>query len=514
MNYSFKDVHNATGIKIDQYHTVLDYLNIEWRLEKSNKLILSEEQFNLVLGIIEKHGVGNTLCQWIKVQNSRRKYGLDSANQLIDKRRKSSESLKRKFEMGERFGFVNAPKEEHWNYKPPEQKRKEYEALQRQKYGDKWSSLSIPEKIYFTQKKKGILKTKNKVARKNILKRNLGYVIWCDTDWGDVDFLMSLIKNGHLKTVIMKSGYYLVSEKEIKQTRDQIEHMFCLYQGRNKKRVGTSYQEDELEQLLKESGLTFERHERHLISPKELDFYIADKKVALEFNGLYWHSTERVKDDYHLNKSIACNRKGVRLIHIFEDDWIRERDKIMSTVLGACSIFKRTVDSKECIFKEVSFESGKSFFDRNFLRNRNHRNARFFAIIYKDGIVSCAEVWKCKGKDHVIFCNSLNTNVVDSIKVFMINLPYTSLTMDLDRSIYGVDSFLELGWRLDKILRPRKYCFRYCMANKYRLSVPKSRLKKLMKTFDPSLSEQDNLKRNGYKEIYDCGCYRLIFRKV
>lgn len=59
-------------------------------------------------------------------------------------------------------------------------------------------------------------------------------------------------------------------------------------------------------------------HTRKIISPLELDFYIPELQLAIEYNGTYWHSIEVGLDsNYHLNKSLLCREKEIRLIHIY-----------------------------------------------------------------------------------------------------------------------------------------------------------------------------------------------------
>lgn len=58
------------------------------------------------------------------------------------------------------------------------------------------------------------------------------------------------------------------------------------------------------------------------LNPYELDFYIPDLKIAIEYNGSYWHSIKFKSLDYHFNKSILCFQKGIRLIHFYEfESW-------------------------------------------------------------------------------------------------------------------------------------------------------------------------------------------------
>ena len=61
--------------------------------------------------------------------------------------------------------------------------------------------------------------------------------------------------------------------------------------------------------------------DRTIINPFELDIYIPEKKLAIEFNGTYWHSSEKIDKLYHQNKTLACAKKGIQLIHIFEYEW-------------------------------------------------------------------------------------------------------------------------------------------------------------------------------------------------
>ena len=89
--------------------------------------------------------------------------------------------------------------------------------------------------------------------------------------------------------------------------------------------------EDELYAFVRylNPNLTIKRHTKSIIKPNELDIYIPELKLAIEFNGVYWHSTKHISDiKYHLNKTKACEEKGIWLIHIWEWDWIKDKDKV------------------------------------------------------------------------------------------------------------------------------------------------------------------------------------------
>jgi hypothetical protein len=61
-------------------------------------------------------------------------------------------------------------------------------------------------------------------------------------------------------------------------------------------------------------------NKRSIVPPKELDIYLPDYKLAIEFNGNYWHSVYCPKY-YHLMKTEMCEEKGIQLLHVFQSEW-------------------------------------------------------------------------------------------------------------------------------------------------------------------------------------------------
>lgn len=92
---------------------------------------------------------------------------------------------------------------------------------------------------------------------------------------------------------------------------------------------------------------TIIHNDRTILRPKEIDIYIPDLKIGIEYNGLYWHSIENGTDKYsHRNKSLACRKLGIRLIHIFEfEDLDEQIDKINQLILGN-DVFEQTFTQK------------------------------------------------------------------------------------------------------------------------------------------------------------------------
>lgn len=82
---------------------------------------------------------------------------------------------------------------------------------------------------------------------------------------------------------------------------------------------------------LEKNGLKIIRNSRQLLGRQELDIFIPSHNLAIEYCGLYWHSSAhpRMTPHYHFEKYEACANKGVRLITIFEDEFVHQPKSVL-----------------------------------------------------------------------------------------------------------------------------------------------------------------------------------------
>lgn len=78
-------------------------------------------------------------------------------------------------------------------------------------------------------------------------------------------------------------------------------------------------------------GYPVMRNSRNIIGPYELDLYIPARRVAIEFNGDFWHSEEELRSrkgvgarQYHLNKYTLCERQAIVLGFVWEQNWLHD----------------------------------------------------------------------------------------------------------------------------------------------------------------------------------------------
>ena len=87
--------------------------------------------------------------------------------------------------------------------------------------------------------------------------------------------------------------------------------------------------EIQIQDFLKNLNIEIQTNKRGIIGRKELDIYIPSLKKAIEFNGRYWHYSKKYFiPGKHSEKSNLCREKGIQLLHIREDLWKKDPEKM------------------------------------------------------------------------------------------------------------------------------------------------------------------------------------------
>ncbi len=102
--------------------------------------------------------------------------------------------------------------------------------------------------------------------------------------------------------------------------------------GGKRENCNFSLKEKEIGDYVKSFGFKVDFNIGSVIKPLELDVYVEDRKLAIEFNGTYWHSTEHKDKWYHQRKVERCYRLGIRLLHIYEWEWSSDKQACLDKI--------------------------------------------------------------------------------------------------------------------------------------------------------------------------------------
>lgn len=145
------------------------------------------------------------------------------------------------------------------------------------------------------------------------------------------------------------------------------------------KSLPASRYEEELSEIFSTWDIPFVRNTRSVLgNGQELDFYFPEHNVAVEFNGLYWHSTDFRKTGYHLAKTQLAREKGIRLIHVWEHLWREEQKKkiYVNMIRHALGLTEHRVGARKTrVEKRRSIEMKPFFLENNIQGYRTGRYA-------------------------------------------------------------------------------------------------------------------------------------------
>lgn len=294
----------------------------------------------------------------------------------------------------------------------------------------------------------------------------------------------------------------------------------CPYHFTNKSR-----DEVELLDFIKSvyQGPVYNNDRTALGNGNELDIYLPEKNIAFEYDGIFWHNENNKPNNYHLEKTKLCESKGIRLIHIFEDEWKDKAKKEIwkSMILNILGMTSNTIGARGCEVRKVDHSEGYKFLEDNHLQGKCPSSI-MLGLYHEGKLISLMTFGKSRhfvgnGKyqyELLRFCSEKGTRVIGGasrlFKYFVNKHNPESVVSYADRrwSVGGL--YKTLGFEKYNESKPNYY---YLVGGKRknRFNFRKSRLVSKYGC-DPSISEREFCKSMKWYRIYDCGClcYRWI----
>lgn len=254
-----------------------------------------------------------------------------------------------------------------------------------------------------------------------------------------------------------------------------------------------------------------------LSNNKELDIYIPNKKLSIEFNGLYWHSELNGKDSkYHLQKTLECQEYDIQLLHIFEDEWIEKQDIVKSILKSKLNLIDNKVFARKCELKEVNLNVAKQFLFDNHLQGEI--NGIHLGLFYNGILTSMLTLGKPRFNTNyeweiLRFCNKIDTVAIGGfsrlLKYFINHYNPNNIITYSDMRYSNGEVYVKNGFKFIGNSNPNYYYMKDYRVRENRLRYQKHLLKDKLEIYDPNLTEWENMQLNGYDRIWDCG--NLIF---
>lgn len=338
----------------------------------------------------------------------------------------------------------------------------------------------------------------------------------------DVKYVRELIVPAHVRTLInnpdwLREQNTLLTMKEIAQTvgvnKTTIQNRFAKY-GIEPKQHYRSILETSVANIITSAGFDVITNTRRILPNRmEVDVYVPDIKLAFEINGQYWHTERNGKDiNYHNNKTLAAQSIGVRLIHINEHEWVTKPSIVISRVRNLIGASEK-IHARKCIIVTLAAAEYREFFTNTHIQG--NVNARVcYGLIHEGELVAAMSFGVPRytsGFEYELlrYSSSLNTSVVGGASKLYSHFlrehtPQTIITYS-DRRWNTGEVYNRLGFTFSHSSRPSYQYVKGSGPPLSRIACQKHKLAALLPTFDPALTEKENMERHQYSRLWDCG---------
>ena len=254
---------------------------------------------------------------------------------------------------------------------------------------------------------------------------------------------------------------------------------------------------------------------KDIIPPMELDIYIPEFNLAIEFNGGYWHNEKFKPKDYHLLKYNLCKSRNIRLISIWEWEIVKDKEKIKNFIKNI--IVKKTkLQARKLHIKEVSIKEQREFLNDNHLQG--YVPCSLALGLYKDSELIQLMTLRAKDKKNKIYeigrlATRVGYSVIGGAERLFKNLQkmvdYKEIISYNNMDKFTGEVYERLGMSFENIIIP----YGWVKNNVYlpRYATQKSKL--IGKGFDKNKSESEIMRNEGFSKIYLTGVQKFILKK-
>ncbi len=282
------------------------------------------------------------------------------------------------------------------------------------------------------------------------------------------------------------------------------------------------YIEDKINKIFNNSFIV---RNRTIIKPLEIDLYSIKNKLAIEYNGIIWHShgisdytmfnNPIDKPNKHLYKTEQCEEKKIQLFHIFDVEFLNYSKKSIwiSMIRDKLGLNKR-IGARKCTIKEVQTGEARAFINDNHMQGYVNSKIKI-GLYYNDTLVSIMTFGKPRFNKNIEyellrFCTKKNLTIQGGgsrmLKYFENNFNPISLLSYANRRWSTGNFYEKVGFEFIEDTPPNFFYFKPEEGIMHsRIKFQKHKLKSVLPKYDEYKTATENMYINGYRKIYDSG---------
>jgi hypothetical protein len=265
---------------------------------------------------------------------------------------------------------------------------------------------------------------------------------------------------------------------------------------------------------------------------RELDIYLPEYKLAIEFDGLFWHSlgtngytaskSENKRKIFNLQMKVnMLQQKGIRLLDIWENEWHTPRkQEIWKSMIRAALGKSRRLFARECVVQNITPKEEIKFLVANHIQGYVGGSSHRYGLFYKGILKAVMTFGKARFENDFTdfellrFATEKKHTIIGGASKLLTHFQkaehYPSILSFANKRWSSGKMYDTLGFALLRTTNPSPYYFLNAASGRaprmlHWTSIQKHNINKLIDNFDPDLSAEANLFNNGYRKIYDAG---------
>lgn len=268
-------------------------------------------------------------------------------------------------------------------------------------------------------------------------------------------------------------------------------------------------------------GVYYEKNKRNLLdNGLELDFYLPDYSLAIEVNGIFWHSELMGKDKtYHINKTTECKKHNINLVHIWDYQIDNNPELVLSMISSKVGKSNIKIGARKTSIVVLDNKTYSDFLKINHLHGSVNSRFRYGLVSEQDNLVAVMGFGYSRFQKNEIemyrFAVKQNHNIQGAasklLKYFTNVESCDRIISYANRDISNGIVYEKLGFELIAITPPNYHYFmNRTVYSRHRFQ--KHKLKNILSIYDENLTEWDNMKNNGYNRFWDTGNLKYEYK--
>lgn len=281
---------------------------------------------------------------------------------------------------------------------------------------------------------------------------------------------------------------------------------------------------------------TVVQRDRKIIGPKELDIFLPEHNLAIEYCGMYWHShgdaaDERKNKRRHAEKHRLCAEQGIRLITLFETEWAERQQTVKRLLRNAIGKTKGRLMARKCVVGKPTQAEARAFYEQYHPQGGNGHGDHF-GLYHNGKLVACMRFnyggndrgHGAKGRQWTLGRYATRISVAGAasrlFKAFVKEHSPSEVKSFSDNRLFGGSMYKQLGFSLEQEVAPDYQVWSQKTGLKPKPHYQRRALQKRLEehgvedAFDPATDTRTEAVITylmGARRIYDCGKKRWVW---